>query len=969
MLHIIRQIKGEFINLVEAKFDTVGFVKGADTNNDRKLSWDEIVNLMNKLSEENSQLANEKYEIMDKMANDAFNWKNISTLKMINALKERQKWEIQEVTDDYVKQKSYVVEGTRGDTTIEKTSSRFLSVAKDIDLNHTWRIWKTEVKKYISTISDQNMKAAISNAWNENWITYWSEWIPVRDFVKMIENKYESYNSVKNYNESREYSSLSTFDADVARINSMTNDVEKFKAQLAFWEKIIQQYENITWSNDLISKHIWVIWVFRELAESNPTQLERYIIQAVWPRIWNEIVKKCSKNPAMLSVFMTAITSLSLSLVLGWGSLPRVTINIFWLRLDSHMVRLWKLTSILKRAWINNPVTWAGLLRKLKHWKLSKKDANEISNLLASHHLGYWAEKLSIDKAVFREMPFVLKAVAKLLWKWHKLYSLLEDYKNASTVDERARITWKISTHLEEYLKDIDERIKELKDFNVHWDVWLVLDFIDYSKEKKENSTFARTKFNEAIAEAQKLKSVLKKVFQKNAFAEENRQKTLNLATLTKEQELKEIYSKALEIEKTNDKINDNKDIIWVLRGIGNRFWLALPKNWNWTNWLEKMKTYSLPSKPWVSAISNLIASLQEFGELWDNVSIKDFERWIKKGRFLTESEREEFKKILVKNSWTDGRGTDKIWNHKIYVFEVNWHKVFLKDNCANAQDTFPSVQAYQEVADYYTVSVTYKLWHKNTVERSETEEKHHSAETKKIHHPAETKKIHHPAKTHEVDVPNSNPGWDTKWTDIDPNADWGDASWNPAGGNPGSTPGGGNIWYHKETVIDKPAYNEIRTVKPAYDEVITVKPAWTEYITKTWKEVVKVPWKIDALQSVIWSILVSSLDNNTCQKEIETTLIKKWISTNKAKKYAKELVDYRTAKWVSRPKSDPIAVPYGIEKNEKNYYIVKKGDTLSKIAKENNTTVQELKKININNIEDVNKIRPGQKIYLHKKK
>jgi len=110
-------------------------------------------------------------------------------------------------------------------------------------------------------------------------------------------------------------------------------------------------------------------------------------------------------------------------------------------------------------------------------------------------------------------------------------------------------------------------------------------------------------------------------------------------------------------------------------------------------------------------------------------------------------------------------------------------------------------------------------------------------------------------------------------------------------------------------------------------------------------------------------------LSNDQCKEKIEETLKVNWFEEKQAKKYAKELVDYRTAKWVSRPKSDPIAVPYGIEKNEKNYYIVKKGDTLSKIAKENNTTVQELKKLN--NIEDVNKIIPGQKIkiYLHKEK
>ena len=51
------------------------------------------------------------------------------------------------------------------------------------------------------------------------------------------------------------------------------------------------------------------------------------------------------------------------------------------------------------------------------------------------------------------------------------------------------------------------------------------------------------------------------------------------------------------------------------------------------------------------------------------------------------------------------------------------------------------------------------------------------------------------------------------------------------------------------------------------------------------------------------------------------------------------------------------------VEPIERPYYIVKKGDTLSKIAKANNTTYQKLAKIN--NIPDPNKIYQGQKIFL----
>ena len=57
--------------------------------------------------------------------------------------------------------------------------------------------------------------------------------------------------------------------------------------------------------------------------------------------------------------------------------------------------------------------------------------------------------------------------------------------------------------------------------------------------------------------------------------------------------------------------------------------------------------------------------------------------------------------------------------------------------------------------------------------------------------------------------------------------------------------------------------------------------------------------------------------------------------------------------------KNTDIEVPNN--SNPSNYYIIKKGDTLSKIAKENNTTVENLAKIN--QIQDPNLIYVGQKL------
>lgn len=62
------------------------------------------------------------------------------------------------------------------------------------------------------------------------------------------------------------------------------------------------------------------------------------------------------------------------------------------------------------------------------------------------------------------------------------------------------------------------------------------------------------------------------------------------------------------------------------------------------------------------------------------------------------------------------------------------------------------------------------------------------------------------------------------------------------------------------------------------------------------------------------------------------------------------------------------IVFDYSIiqQENKNNIYIVKKGDTLSKIALTYNTTIQKLCKLN--NISNPNKILVGQKIFLFKK-
>lgn len=72
-------------------------------------------------------------------------------------------------------------------------------------------------------------------------------------------------------------------------------------------------------------------------------------------------------------------------------------------------------------------------------------------------------------------------------------------------------------------------------------------------------------------------------------------------------------------------------------------------------------------------------------------------------------------------------------------------------------------------------------------------------------------------------------------------------------------------------------------------------------------------------------------------------------------------IYDNKTKKYI-----DPEKYSKEYDQNNNNYYIVKKGDNLTKIAKKYNTTWQEIYKKNKNIIgSNPNLIYPGQKLYI----
>lgn len=81
------------------------------------------------------------------------------------------------------------------------------------------------------------------------------------------------------------------------------------------------------------------------------------------------------------------------------------------------------------------------------------------------------------------------------------------------------------------------------------------------------------------------------------------------------------------------------------------------------------------------------------------------------------------------------------------------------------------------------------------------------------------------------------------------------------------------------------------------------------------------------------------------------------------APNYAEVLIDIIESYKLYQYDSVTSSVPASTDKAAKKYYIVKKGDNLTKIAKEYNTTVDEL--VRLNKIKNSNSIFVGQKLLI----
>lgn len=159
--------------------------------------------------------------------------------------------------------------------------------------------------------------------------------------------------------------------------------------------------------------------------------------------------------------------------------------------------------------------------------------------------------------------------------------------------------------------------------------------------------------------------------------------------------------------------------------------------------------------------------------------------------------------------------------------------------------------------------------------------------------------------------------------------------------------------------ILNQESKRSIKTIQEIVNEVLNGK--WGNGLERK-KALEESGYNYEKIQAII---------NNTLKKETSTKNITYTVKKNDtlSKIAANYNISYQKLAQINNIKNpnlirvgEKLIIP--ASKNKINYYIVKKNDTLSKIAKNNNTTISKI--LSLNNIKNKNLIYPGQKLKLN---
>jgi len=1030
MLHIIKQIKGSFISLLENKFNWEWFqvFDGAkDWIKDSRVDAQELHKIATQVYalEWNNEKRSELIKELNKRINQ-INWwafdNSEDSQKYFNWLVNKYSDIFKQITEqknnisDNIKNISVKQRGVvSGEVSIKKNSGR-LRTKSDV-VNAARDSGSNIVEKSIRHSNKNEVERKISN--HEKELDNTSKLLdyskPLQDAFKDIaENKSEGYSLYRIFNEivwnnKNSEIILKKFKEEKELIDSKSNMIEDALETLHLYKNVWATSENKR----------WIAWV-----EDRRFSIAKNFLCKVWPFLsvlwkiapWFTGVYVIDKNipfTSKLVPWLNLNESLALHDWIKWGMDKPFVYNKEKADFGRNAVETaWDLKSIL--------TTYVGskASEKFLAWKISSlsvKEKNVIKKALANI---IEPQLKFVNHESFHGGP--------INWLMDTLLS--NDAKNADKLLENFSKIIKENGSLDNIFSQADKIIEWLEEE----DDWASREAVKSNKNKinffKElhKSNKDLDKISKLLNLGQNNLSILMKFENKDdfisAYGLQDFAKTINKVHTAIEKgdtnTLKNLkwWEKQLFSVIWTDKLGEFK-----LRFLQKTKRLdANVKGWKYgmdltnANWSE---AYKLLSKYWVEKNLNTVQTLfkglvntAKIDNIWfsefDNalknlntISISELhwkvlntsKNWLKSSAFTTFESGLNKNDKNIKHTYIDKEFTYYQWGNKIT--EKVRYNIYLRPECSNLLVVPEAIEwtkkvtkaskldnaMYNEIPLTTPIVISYSILKKLTKKGTRTKEVEREWTRTETREWTRTETREWIREVENPDV-TTNPGWDwsannavdwwvqNTWTTTDIGS-WTTPSGPPAGwpntNLPPTTPGWSVPW-------DVPTVWETYTYEVEVPYTYEVEVPYT-YMETVIEEFTYEVWKTfgtklsESLLASIgsglaqWAINKALLD---CKKEnnIPTKDFNLFVE-----KDAPKIIEKLKGKWVIKATS-PVAKIDNPKYNKKpevelksDIYTIKSWDTLSKIAKENKTSVKKL--VELNKIKNANKIIVGQKI------
>jgi len=1043
MLHIIKQIKGSFISLLENKFDWEWFqvFDGAkDWIKDSRVDAQEL-----------HKIATQVYKL---------EWNNAKRNELIKELNKRINQINWGAFDNSENSQKYF------DNLVNKYSDLFKQITEQKDNvsdNIKW-ISKVERKKVSNEVSIKKTsgklktKSDVVNAARDSSSNIAEKSIRHSN-KKEVERKISNHEKeLDNTSKLLDYSKW---------IQSAINDIAENESE---GYSLTRAFNELVWNNDEGKIILKELNKEEKFIEANSAKVERALetlnlYKNVWAtsenRNWISWVEDRKFSIAKNFICKAGAVLKVISKALPWATWVYLTdANIPWTSKIVPGLDLNK--SLALQEWINGGMEWEFVYNKEKAdfgrnavetaWDLKSTLTTYVGSKASEKFLSWKISALSV-----KEKNVIKKALANIIEpqlefvnnesfhggpiNWIMDTLLSNDAKNADKLLENFSKIIKENGSLDNIFNQADKIIEWLEEE----DDWASRDAVKSNKNKvnffKElhKSNKDLNKISKLLSLGQNNLSILKKFENKedfiSAYGLQDFAKTINKVHTAIEKgdtnTLKNLkkWEKQLFSAIWTDKLGEFK-----LRFLQKTKRLdANVKGWKYgmdltnANWSE---AYKLLSKYWVeknlNTVQTLFKGLINTSKI-NNVWLSEFDNALKKLNTVSISELHwkvlntsksgqgaltTFESGLdkndknVKHTYIDKEFTYYQWGNKIT--EKVRYNIYLRPECSNLLVVPEAIEwtkkvtkapkldnaMYNEIPLTTPIVIAYSIINKLTKKGTRTKEVERTwTKTEERTWTRTETRTWTRQQTTTTEVEVQNPHWtsnpDVTWGQD--NATWGvtadveattssTSAWWDFGNGQTTTPSA-TTWTWTTTStwtgIQVPTHETITTtVNVPYTYTVNVPYTYTIEVPYTYMETVIEEFTYKVSKSAgrkLAESFAASIDSGLTQEYISKALsecaVKNNIPAKELKTFVKEDIPriYSKAKNLQKATS-PVARIDDPKYNKKpevklnsDIYTIKSGDTLSKIAKENKTSVKKL--VELNKIKDANKIRIGQKI------